>query len=85
MTEMSGGSSYRLMTAEIVYSPADEPEEETVFIWSDFDHMPDFPRLKRFLDYWQTAGGELHSVTVTHIGSREEPAHRFSNGSQLVH
>ena len=76
---------YRLMTAEIVYSTEDEPEEQSIFVWSDFDHMPDFPRLKRFLDYWQESGSELHSVTVTHIGSREEPACRFSTGSHMVH
>ena len=48
-----GLTSYRLMTAEIVYSTEDAPEEQAIFVWSDFDHMPDFPRLKRFLDYWQ--------------------------------
>ena len=83
--DVQESTGYRLMTAEIVYSSPDEPEQQEVMIWSDFDHMPDFPRLKRFLDYWQDNGGELHSVTVTHIDAREEPACRFSSGSHLVH
>ncbi len=85
MGVQDGCAVYRLMTAEIVYSTSDDPEDQEVLVWADFDHMPDFPRLKQFLEQWQEAGGELHSVTVTHIGAREEPAFRFSAGSSLLH
>ena len=57
---------YRLTTAEIVYHMPDHPRLLQSFVWQQLDRAPDFPGLKRFLDFWRdNLDGELHSVRVT--------------------
>jgi uncharacterized protein Usg len=35
------------------------------FLWQQLDLAPDFPALRRFLDYWtHNLDGKLHSVNV---------------------
>jgi uncharacterized protein Usg len=56
---------YRLTTAEITYRLPDCPAVLQQFIWQDFDLQPEFPVLRRFLDFWQRhLEGRLHSVRV---------------------
>ena len=56
---------YRLATAEIIYHLPDYPDLLQKFIWQHYDIAPDYPRLKRFLDYWmENIEGRLHSVTL---------------------
>ncbi len=56
---------YRLTTAEIVYHMPDHPRLLQSFVWQQLDLAPDFPGLKRFLDFWRdNLDGELHSVRV---------------------
>lgn len=56
---------YRLTTAEILYHFPDQPRLLQSYVWQDFDLPPDFPVLRRFLDFWQrTLDGKLHSVKV---------------------
>ena len=56
---------YRLTTAEILYHLPDHPALLQTFIWQDYDMAPDFPVLRRFLDFWQrNLDGKLHSVQV---------------------
>ena len=39
------------------------------FIWQEYDTAPEFPVLKRFLDFWtREIDGLLHSVTIAHCG-----------------
>ncbi len=58
-------SGYRLTTANILYHMPDYPELLQEFIWQQLDLVPDFPELKRFLDYWERRlDGKLHSVEV---------------------
>ncbi|MEQ8602503.1 MAG: Usg family protein [Marivibrio sp.] len=58
-------TGYRLATAEIVYHLPDYPDLLQQFIWQHYDLAPDFPRLKQFLDYWETnIEGRLHSVRL---------------------
>jgi uncharacterized protein Usg len=60
---------YRLTTAEILYRLPDYPTFLQTFIWQDLDLNPDFPILKRFLNFWERElDGKLHSVRV--CGSR---------------
>lgn len=58
-------SDYRLITAQIYYHL---PDYETVlqeFIWQNYDLVPVFPELKKFLTFWeQKIDGKLHSVIV---------------------
>ncbi len=55
----------RLTTAEILYHLPDHPALLQSFIWQHMDVAPDYPRLRKFLDYWEdNIEGRLHSVTV---------------------
>ncbi|MCW5729828.1 MAG: usg protein [Alphaproteobacteria bacterium] len=57
---------YRLTTAEIVYRLPDHPRFLQSYIWQDLDLQPDFPVLRRFLNFWERSlEGKLHSVRVT--------------------
>ena len=61
---------YRLATAEIIYRMPDHPAILQTFVWQHYDLAPEFPRLKKFLDYWREhIEGELHSVTVSRARS----------------
>jgi uncharacterized protein Usg len=56
---------YRLTTAEIIYHLPDHPDLLQMFLWQHLDIAPDFPVLRRFLDFWsQNIEGKLHSVKV---------------------
>ena len=56
---------WRLTTAEILYHMPDHPTLLQSYVWQELDLTPDFPALKRFLDFWgQTLDGKLHSVKV---------------------
>lgn len=56
-----------LTTAEILYRMPDHPALLQSFIWQEYDMYPRFPRLKRFLDFWDAnLEGPLFKVTVIH-------------------
>ena len=58
---------YKLATAEILYHMPDHPRLLQTFIWQCYDLAPDFPELKRFLEFWRdNLDGALHSVQVSH-------------------
>ena len=78
--------SYRLTTAEIVFHRSTHSGAAETFIWQDYDHLPDFPRLRRFIAFWrETVGENLYAVTVTHVGEHAEPCWRFGPGSAALH
>ena len=69
---------HRLTTAEILYHMPDHPSLLQSFIWQHMDSVPDYPRMRRFLDYWvDNIEGRLHSVTVctAKVNSRRELRH----------
>lgn len=71
MTSMLGQQlqGYRLTTAEIIYRLPDYPALLQTFVWQTMDRAPRYPRLARFLEYWeQNLDAPLHSVRV--MGSR---------------
>ena len=56
---------YRTTTAEIVYRLPDHPRLLQTFVWQQLDRAPEFPRLKRFLAFWQRSiDGRLYTVRV---------------------
>jgi uncharacterized protein Usg len=58
-------NDYRLTTAEILYHLPDHPKFLQSYLWQDYDLAPDFPVLRRFLDFWRRSlDGRLHSVQV---------------------
>lgn len=57
---------YRLTTAKILYHMPDHPGLLQEFVWQELDLAPEFPTLRRFLDFWaRQLDGKLHSVYVT--------------------
>ncbi len=66
MTEMEKLlTEYRLTTAEILYHLPDHPTLLQTYVWQEYDLLPEFPELKKFLDFWERElDGKLHSVTV---------------------
>lgn len=66
---------YSLATAEILYRMPDARSLLQTFVWQDYDMAPQFPRLRKFLDFWERElDGPIHSVRVTHanlLGPRE--------------
>ena len=58
---------YRLSTVEIVYHMPDHPGVLQTFIWQHYDLAPQFPELRKFLNFWRdNIEGPLHSVRFTH-------------------
>jgi uncharacterized protein Usg len=58
-------AGWRLTTAEILYRLPDHPRLLQSYVWQDLDVAPDFPTLKRFLEFWERRlDGRLHSVKV---------------------
>ncbi len=58
---------YRLTTAKIIYHMPDFPELLQEYIWQEYDIHPEFPELRKFLDFWEhELEGELHSVYIAH-------------------
>ncbi|MBB3951358.1 usg protein [Aureimonas jatrophae] len=56
-----------LTTAEILYRMPDHPALLQTFSWQFEDTAPNYPRLRRFLDYWEREiEAKIHSVRVMH-------------------
>jgi uncharacterized protein Usg len=61
-------NGYRLTTAEILYHLPDHPTLLQSFVWQQLDMAPEFPVLRRFLDFWtRNIEGKLHSVQVAQV------------------
>ena len=56
---------YRLTTAQIFYHMPDHPHLLQEFVWQKYDLAPKFPKLFKFLKFWEhEIDGSLHSVIV---------------------
>lgn len=56
---------WRLTTAEILYRIPDCPSLLQIFVWQELDLQPRFPRLNKFLTFWNTnLDGPVHTVRV---------------------
>ena len=77
---------YRLTTAEIIYHLPDHPDLLQSFIWQKLDLAPDFPELRRFLDFWShNIDGTLHSVKIGQAGSSGRTRFRHVKASFRLH
>ncbi len=62
-------AGYGLTTANICYRLPDHPALLQNYVWQDYDLHPEFPELRKFLDFWtRKLDGALHSVVVAHAG-----------------
>ena len=72
--------AYRLTTAEITYHLPDYPDLLQNFIWQELDLVPQFPQLRRFLEFWShNLEGRLHSVKVVAASPIRPAEFRFAN------
>ncbi len=77
---------YRLTTAEILYHLPDHPHLLQSFVWQHLDMAPDFPVLRRFLDFWtRNIDGKLHSVKVARASIIAPAELRHAGVSFLLH
>jgi uncharacterized protein Usg len=77
---------YRLTTAEIVYHLPDHPSLLQSYTWQDYDLTPDYPVLRRFLDFWRRSlEGKLHSVTVASTQLISPGEFRHANSVLTLH
>jgi len=83
MTLQRQMNDYRLTTAEILYHLPDHPNVLQSYIWQDLDLAPQFPVLRKFLNFWQRElDGRVHSVRVGSAGIIQ-PA-RMSHATALL-
>ena len=56
---------FSLCTYEILYHLPDHPALLQTFVLQRYDQDPEFPELRKFLDFWRgNIHGRLHSVRV---------------------
>ena len=56
---------FELATAEILYRLPDAPSWLQIYVWQDYDVPPGFPRLRKFLTFWnENLDGKLFKVHV---------------------
>ncbi len=64
--QLRGG---RLTTAEVIYHMPDHPGLLQEFLWQTLDVAPDFPRVRRFLEFWRREiDAVIHTVNVSCVG-----------------
>jgi uncharacterized protein Usg len=79
-------NDYRLTTAEILYFMPDFRRVLQSYVWQDYDLAPEFPILRKFLDFWQqNLDGKLHSVTVAHVPVIKPSEFRAVATELLIH
>lgn len=65
---------YRLTTAEILYRMPDHLDLLQTFIWQLLDLPPRYPKLNKFLDYWEeNIEGPIFSVRVNSVVIIQSP------------
>ena len=79
-------AGYGLTTAHILYRIPDYKNVLQTYVWQDYDMFPDFPTLRRFLDFWRVKlEGPLHSVTVTHARLIKPSEFRYAEYLARIH
>ncbi|MEL6218810.1 MAG: aspartate-semialdehyde dehydrogenase [Pseudomonadota bacterium] len=77
---------YSLATAEILYRMPDAQSLLQTFLWQDYDRAPEFPKLHKFLDFWERElDGPIHSVRLCHAGLIGPREFRYGQHELSVH
>ena len=77
---------YSLATAEITYRMPDARSLLQTYLWQDYDLAPEFPELRKFLDFWERElDGPLHSVRVAHSKLIKPAEFRMVDHELTVH
>jgi uncharacterized protein Usg len=79
-------NDYRVTTAEILYWMPDHRHVLQSYIWQNLDLAPRFPKLTKFLDFWEhNLDGKLHKVTVSHARLIKPAEFKFASGICHLH
>jgi uncharacterized protein Usg len=79
-------AGFGLTTANILYHLPDHPGILQSFIWQRHDLHPDFPELRKFLDFWtRELDGGLHTVMVAHSSLIKPAEFRAIGGEFRLH
>jgi uncharacterized protein Usg len=77
---------YRLTTAEILYRLPDHPDLLQTYIWQDLDLAPQYPVLRKFLDFWhRELDGKVYSVRVASEKLIKPATYRHTQGVLHLH
>lgn len=77
---------YRLTTAQILYHLPDYPGVLQTYVWQDYDIAPQYPVLRKFLDFWhRELDGRLHSVQVASSSLVKPPTYRNPGAYLRLH
>lgn len=77
---------YGLTTANILYRLPDYPKIIQSYVWQEYDLHPDFPELRKFLNFWmRSLDGPLHSVIVAHSNLIKPAEMKLLHGEFKVH
>ena len=77
---------YSLTTAEILYRLPDHPALLQAYIWQEYDCAPKFPKLRAFLDFWEShLDGALYRIKVAHNRLVRPCELRLVNGEFRLH
>ncbi len=77
---------YGLITAEILYHLPDYPALLQSYVWQDYDMTPGYPKLLRFLDFWQgNLDGKVNRVRVGTQRLTSAAEFQYRDGRLVVH
>lgn len=77
---------YSLATAEITYRLPDAHSVLQTFLWQEYDLAPQFPELKKFLEFWERElEGPVHSVRLAHAALIKPAEIRFTDHEFTLH
>lgn len=77
---------YSLATAEIFYRMPDARDLIQTYVWQDYDMAPQFPVLRKFLDFWtRELDGPIHSVRVASAQLIRPAEFRFADHELTIH
>lgn len=77
---------YRLTTAEILYHMPDHPSLLQTYVWQALDLSPKFPRLNKFLEFWERElDGRLHSVKIASATVIQPCKYRHTRSMMRLH
>ncbi|MBL4644433.1 MAG: aspartate-semialdehyde dehydrogenase [Candidatus Pacebacteria bacterium] len=72
---------HSVTTAEILYRLPDFQDLLQTYIWQEYDTHPKFPKLHKFLVFWEeNLEGPIHSVCITHTKLITPSEFRFAKG-----
>lgn len=78
-------SGRRLTTAEVLYYMPGAASLLQSFAWQTLDTAPDFPRIRRFLDFWRRdIDAVIHSVSISAQGLVSPARIRMADFSETL-